>query len=106
MRRREVVVTQHAADDLSSAVRYIAKTLLNPQAAEKLLDEFDAMTARLTNEAESYAFVRDEVARASGYRWAEFGNYMAFFRIEEAANRVVIDRVSYNKRDWAKFLVK
>ena len=106
MKQREVVVTQSAADDLSAAVRYIAKTVQNAQAAANLLDEFDALTQRLKDNAQGYPFVRDEVARAAGYRWAGFGNYMAFFRVEDSNKRVVIDRIAYNKRNWVQLRVE
>ena len=96
----QVFVTQKASDDLSSAVRYISFSLSNAQAAARLLDSFDQLVQKLEAFASTYPFVREEIAASAGYRWAQFGNYLAFFRVEEATSTVVIDRISYKKRNW------
>ena len=64
------------------------------------MDDFDSLVARLEQGAGAFPFVRDEIARASGYRWSEIGNYMVFFRIAEDDQAVMVERVAYNKMNW------
>lgn len=99
-----VFVTQKASDDLSAAVRYITFSLSNASAARQLLDSFDELVGKLESFAPTYPFVRDEIAASAGYRWAEFGNYMVFFRVDEQSSVVCIDRISYKKRNWTALI--
>ena len=104
MRNRNVFITQSAHDDLRAAARYIHTTLQNPAAATDLLDAFDSLVGQLEEIADVYPFVRDELAKASGYRWTEIGNYMVFFRIADDDQTVVVERIAYNKRSWASLV--
>lgn len=99
-----VSVTQKASDDLSATVWYITLSLSNASAARQLLDSFDELVDKLESFAPTYPFVRDDVATSAGYRWAEFGNYMVFFRVDEQLGVVCIDRISYKKRNWAALI--
>lgn len=106
MNRLRAKITESAIQDLNTAARYISKNLMNPQAASDLLDSFDALVLALENTAHVYPFVRDEVAKAAGYRWAEIGNYMVFFRVDNANTTVYIERIAYKKRNWISLLVE
>ena len=97
-------MTQKASDDLSSAARYMTLSLSNASAARQLLDSFDELVGKLESFAPTYPFVRDEIAASAGYRWAEFGNYMVSFRVDEQSGVVCIDRISYKKRNWAALI--
>ena len=97
-------ITRAAERDLNSAADYIDQVLLNPQAADDLLDEADVQIGELSEFPEKYALVDDPVLRAWGIRFAMVKNYLAFYIISEQENTIFIVRFLHGKRDWVSIL--
>lgn len=99
-----VHITRAAERDLNSAADYIDQILLNPQAADDLLDDVDAMVGDLSTFPEKYPVVDDPVLKAWGIRFTQAKNYLAFYTVSETEKTVYVVRFLYGKRDWAALL--
>ena len=81
-------------DDLNSAVTYIAQTLKNPAAAQRLLDSAEmAIFSHLKNPTMGRE-------HATTYYYFSVGNYLAFYIVEE--DTVEMRRFVYGARDLTK----
>ncbi len=97
-------ITAKAENDLESAADYIEFTLLNPDAAAKLLDDADKAIQTLASAPEAHQLVDDPVLKSWGIRYVLVGNYIAFYIIDEAEKTVHIVRFLYGKRNWMTLL--
>ena len=97
-------ITRKAEADLNSAVDYIEFTLLNPQAADDLLDKVEAEISKLSYMPQTHRLVDDPVLNTWGIRFITVNNYMAFFTINEQTKTVYIVRFLYGKRNWIEIL--
>ena len=97
-------VTRKAEADLNSAVNYIEFTLLNPQAADDLLDKVEKEISKLSHMPQIHKLVDDPILNAWGIRFIVINNYMAFFTIDEQSKTVYIVRFLYGKRNWIEIL--
>lgn len=97
-------ITRAAERDLNSAADYIEFVLLNPQAADDLLDEAESKIGDLVTSPEKFALVDDPVLKAWGIRFTLVKNYIAFYVISEENRAVYIVRFLYGKRDWITIL--
>lgn len=97
-------ITKAAENDLSRTVEYIDHVLLNPQAAEDLLEEAEAKIEELTKFPEKYALADDPVLKAWGVRFALVKNYLIFFVVSEPERKFYIVRFLYKKRNWMSIL--
>ena len=97
-------ITQAAEKDLNSAADYIEHVLLNPQAADDLLDEAEGKVYALTCFPEKYPLVDDPVLKAWGIRFVPIKNYLAFYTVSEPDQSIYITRFLYCKRDWISIL--
>ena len=93
-------ITRAAERDLNSAVDYIEFVLLNPQAADALLDEAEIKIGELSIFPERFSLVDDPVLKAWGIRFTLVKNYIAFYVISEENQTIYIVRFLYGKRDW------
>lgn len=87
-------------DDLNSAVTYMAQTLKNPAAAERLLDSTElAIHEHLSNPtmARVYHGKRDH---KSTYYCFNVGNYMVFYVVD--GDTVEMRRFIYGARDLTR----
>ena len=100
----EVRITRAAENDLNEATDYIEFVLLNPQAADDLLDTVEETLPTLAQYAQRYALVDDPVLRAWGIRFVQIKNYLAFYTISEEEQKVYIVRFLYGKRNWISIL--
>ena len=100
----EVRITRAAENDLNEAADYIEFVLLNPQAADDLLDTVEETLPTLAQYAQCYALVDDPVLRAWGIRFVQIKNYLAFYTISEEEQKVYIVRFLYGKRNWISIL--
>lgn len=100
----EVHITRSAENDLSEAADYIEYVLLNPQAADCLLDAVNEKLLTLAQYAQRYALVEDPVLKAWGIRFVQVKNYLAFYTISEEEQRVYVVRFLYEKRNWISIL--
>ena len=104
MSRWRVEVTAAAERDLTEAVLYIHDVLKNPQAALRLLDEFEGCVDGLSEQPALRPLVRDERLARRGYRWAPVGGYMVFYTLCEADHRVYVERILFVRSDWRAVL--
>ena len=93
-----------AETDLDGIVRYIVFKLKNPQAARDLLDEYDPKLANIASNPRLYGLSRIERLARMGYRRFDFGNYVAFYTIDEPNRTVFIVRIFYQRQDYANIL--
>jgi len=97
-------ITGPAENDIQDAVKYIAEQLLNPSAANKLVDDAVHAVNSLSNMPDRHALVKDEALAGLGFRFIPVNKYLAFYIIREETKTVVIQRFLYGRRDWINFL--
>ena len=102
--RYQVRITKTAENDLNSAADYIEFNLLNPQAADNLLDKAEEVIGKLSASPKAHRLVDDPVLRDWGIRFVAVNNYLAFYKIDEESKIVYIIRFLYGRRNWADIL--
>ena len=100
----EIYITRAAEKDLNSALDYIEYVLLNPQAADDLLENVEKEIQELSDFPEKYALIDDPVLKAWGVRYTVIKNYLAFYVVSEEEYKVFIVRFLSGKRDWTTIL--
>ncbi len=100
----ELHITRAAENDLNEAVDYIEFVLMNPQAADQLLDAVEDTLPMLSEYAERHALVDDPVLKAWGIRFVQIKHYLAFYTIAEDKRKVYIVHFLYGKRNWLSIL--
>lgn len=100
MERYNVRLTKRAARDLESIYSYIADELLEPQAAERLLNRIESAILSLGTMPERCARRRVGKYEEAGYRQILVGNFMAVFRIDEQKRIVYVLIVQYARRNF------
>ena len=91
-------ITSAAENDLNEAADYIEYVLLNPDTADRLLDEAAKQISTLARFAERNALVDDPVLKAWGIRFIQVKNYLAFYVIAEEENRARSKNIIYNQK--------
>ena len=97
-------VTAAAERDIMDAAEYIEYVLLNPQAAEDLLEAVEDEVSALVENPRRMGRVSDPVLNAWGVRFIRVKNYLAFFVVDDETQRVKIFRFLYAKRNWMAIL--
>ena len=99
-------VTRHAYMDMQEALNYIAYKKFNPDAAESLQDDIEAMGRSLVEYPGKYPgkypFVPDEVLRNWGIRFVMVKKYYMFYTIR--GNTIYLVRFLHRRRDWFSIL--
>jgi toxin ParE1/3/4 len=95
-------VTRHAYMDMQEALNYIAYKKFNPDAAESLQDDIEAMGRSLVKYPGKYPFVPDEVLRNWGIRFVMVKEYYMFYTIR--GNTIYLVRFLHRRRDWFSIL--
>ena len=95
-----VNATETAERDLMDAAIYIAQTLSNKAAANRLLDKVDAAAKSLSQNPMRQPLVKDEFLSAKGLRSLLVNNYLLFYVVREKTNCVNIIRFIHSRRDW------
>lgn len=91
-----------AQKDLDEIWAYITSELGNPNAAANTVNGIMDAVDRLKTFSESGANLFFSNGINSGYRFVQYGNYLAFYRISQ--KDVFIDRIIYGKRDYMRIL--
>ena len=99
-----VHITERAQRDMENAVDYIEFTLLNPTAADELLDTAEDIFSSLSDMPHRIMPAQDEVLAAWGIRFVQVKNYLGFYIIDEARQTVHVIRFLYKKRNWQAIL--
>lgn len=97
-------ITDLANNDLNEAADYIEFVLMNPQAADDLLDCVDEKISQLTYNATLYPVVDDPVLKTWGIRFVPVKNYLAFYIVSESEQTIFVIRFLYAKRNWFSIL--
>ena len=96
----KTIITEPAELDIIRAVQYIAGELLNPFAAEGLLDDIESSISSLGKTPKRHGLIRNEQLALAGFRFMPIRNYMLFYIAKEDTNTVVIERFLHSRRDW------
>lgn len=100
----DVFVTQAAHEDLEEALGYIAKDLVNPTAAAKLLDEVETCYEQLSQFPFLYESCHDTRLANLGYHKVVIGNFVLIYHPIEKEQTVYILRFFYGGRDYEKLI--
>ena len=95
-----------ALEDLKEIVRYIAHTLQNPKAAERLGLEIIKKTDLIADFPYSEPRYTPIKPLEYEYRKLLVKNYFVFYRIDETKKTVTVARVIYAKRNTASVETK
>jgi len=90
-----------ALEDLKEIVRYIARTLQNPKAAENLAHEIIRKIDLLADFPYSAPRYTPIKPLEYEYRKLLVKNYFAFYRIDEMKKTITVARIIYAKRNIA-----
>jgi len=99
-----VTVYDSAREDIREAVRYLSKTLSEPDTARNLLLRFQKEIRALANMPERFPLVSDKYLASFGVRTASVGNYLIFFLVQKKMRKVDVVRVIYGRRNWAQLI--
>ena len=88
-------------EDLKEIVRYIARTLQNPKAAENLAHEIIKKIDLLADFPYSAPRYTPIKPLEYEYRKLLVKNYFAFYRIDEMKKTITVARIIYAKRNIA-----
>ena len=100
----DIYITAAAEADLNKAADYIDHILLNPQAADDLLEEAERQITDLSTFPEKHPLMEDPVLNAWGIRLTLIKDYLAFYVISEDEKRVCIVRFLHSRQNWAAIL--
>ena len=99
-----IFVTGKAKQDLIEAADYIEYTLLNPKAADDLIDRFEKEINNLAFMPEKHQLVNDPVLAAWGIRMIALNNYIVFYTVDKESKSISVIRFLYSKRNWISVL--
>lgn len=94
----EIVVSQHAQDDLDQALGYLIHELKNPPAALHLLEAVEKVYARLGDHPQVYGLCQQPLLARRGFRKAVVGGYVLIYRVNEGS--VYIQRFFSDLQDY------
>lgn len=97
--------TRYAARDLDDMFRYITYELDAEKAAKELMREVEDSIANLREFPFSAPQAKDDLLARKGYRALTVRKkYVVMYRVYEDRQQVIIHRIFYGRRDYAKML--
>ena len=100
----KVVIEDAAEKDLVSILTYIAETLHEPAAAQRIYLSIRDAISELDHRPFRFQVVDDEKFAPLGLRKLFVENYTAFYVIDESTHEVHILRILYNRREWQNLM--
>ena len=100
----EVSITAAAERDILRASDHIEFVLKNPNAADDLLDETEALINSLADFPNKFKRVDDPVLASWGIHFVIVNGYLAFYDISEETHRVTVVRFLFQKSNWTAIL--
>lgn len=100
----QIRYTPLAYDDLDETDTYISEVLINPQAAESLMEEIEKSIHRLEQFPYIGSEVDDPYLAARGYRKLVVQNYLVFYLVDPDLKQIVIMRILYGAREYSNLL--
>lgn len=104
MSRYCIEITEPAENDLNDIAIYIAKELLEPSIAKKIVNKIGEAIFTLDELPLRFTLVADERLASQGIRKIIIDNYIVFYIVEEDRKIVTVLRILYGKRDWVSLL--
>jgi addiction module RelE/StbE family toxin len=104
MSKYNIEITEPAENDLYEIGSYIAKELLEPEIAKKVVAKIAEAIFKLEDMPLRNAFVADERLSLQGIRKVAIDNYIVFYIANEGSKAVTIIRILYGRRDWINLL--
>ena len=96
----KVVVTKDAEVDLERFIKYLIIEKRNMQAAENLLNDYDATIESLKHVAGSLKLCDNPRLRQSGYRRINFLSHRYFMLYRIMDNVVFVDNIFHELQDY------
>ncbi len=97
-------ITVATKRDLADAFDYIDGMLMNPSAADRLIDNAWKQFRSLDIFPQRFPIVTDPMLAGWKIRFFSVQNYLVFYQIEEPAQVVHILRFLYGKSNWVSIL--
>lgn len=101
---KNVRLSHDAKEDLKGIRNYIRDELDNPEGAKNVSDRIIRRIRQLEQFPMMGAALSSVMAPETDYRFLVSGNYLIFYRVNEAT--VYVDRILHGKRDYLKILFK
>ena len=96
----KVVVTKDAEDDLERFVRYLIYEKESVQAAENILNDYDATIESLKHMAESLKLCDNQRLHQLGYRRINFLKHRYFMLYRIVDHVVFVDNIFHELQDY------
>lgn len=100
MEKYDVKLTSRALQDLDSIYSHIAKALVEPDTAQKLLARLETSIFSLEQLPQRGALRKSGAYAGRGYRQLLVENYIAIYRVDEAHRQVILLTVQYSRRNF------
>ena len=99
----KTIITRKFENDLDSVISYISIKLSNPVAAKNLLNKTEEAIKILSDSPLVFP-IYNSLIKEKEYRFLTVGNYIIFYRIDEAAKTVYVARFLYSGQNIEKIL--
>lgn len=96
----EVVVTSDAKEDLERFIEYLILEKKSIQAAENVLNDYDATIESLKHVAGSLKLCDNPMLRQLEYRRINFLNHRYFMLYRVVDNKVFVDNIFHELQDY------
>lgn len=100
----KTIITRKFENDLDSVISYISIKLSNPIAAKNLLNKTEEAIKSLSDSPLFFPIYHNSLIKEKEYRFLTVGNYIIFYRIDEAAKTVYVARFLYSGQNIEKIL--
>lgn len=104
MNKYNIEITEPAETDLFEIGNYIAKELLEPEIAKKIISKIAKEIFTLEEMPLRNGLVSDKRLSNKGIRKLIIDNYIIFYTVNEEMRVITIIRILYVKRDWINLL--
>ena len=100
----KVRITRQAFEQLAEIRDYISDELLVPEIADRLMETFRREIAGLCEFPERIPLTEEEPWRTEGIHRMPVKNFLIYFWIDEAHDKVQVTAVVYGRRDQRQML--
>lgn len=99
-----IQITEPAEKDLHEIAVYIAKELLEPETAKKIVSKIAKAIINLEDMPFRNAIITDARLTHIGIGKTFVDNYIVFYIVTEESKTVTIIRILYTRRNWINLL--
>ena len=94
-----VLLTEHARDDLKSIYEYIAFELLSPDTASGMIKGILAASKGLNSFPSRNPLYHEEPWKSMEVRFVPYKNYIIFYKVDDTYKTVTVARIMFGGRD-------